>query len=61
MQLNYQDLEAKLAGMSNKSILFRLVRAEMKKRGHWKAKPRGRAFELQNTAGMKSRFTKIDN
>ena len=61
MKLNLQELEAQLAGMSNKSQLFRLVQNEMRKRGHWKAKPRGAGFGKGNTAGVKTRFTSIDN
>lgn len=54
MQLNYQDLEAKLAGMSNKSILFNLIKQEMKKRGHWKAKARGKSFTKGNEYAKRS-------
>lgn len=54
MQLNYQDLEAKLAGMSNRSKLFKLIQAEMKKRGHWKAKARGQSFTKGNEYAKRS-------
>jgi hypothetical protein len=54
MRINYQELEAQLAGMSNKSILFNLIKQEMKKRNHWKPKPRGKSFAKGNIYAKRS-------
>lgn len=54
MKINYQEFEAVLAGMSNKSILFNLIKQEMKKRNHWKPKPRGKSFAKGNEYAKRS-------
>ena len=37
-------LKRELEQMQPRQKLYELVKAEMKKRGHWKQLPRGRAF-----------------
>ena len=39
------DIEKALAEMGEQSKLYLLVKAEMKRRGHWKNKPRGKSME----------------
>jgi hypothetical protein len=43
--MNYQELEQELKKMSKRSTLFKLIKQEMKARGHWKPLPRGKAFQ----------------
>lgn len=38
------ELERELQTMKPRSQVFELVKAEMKRRGHWKNKSRGRVF-----------------
>ena len=38
-------IEQELRAMNPRQKLFELVKAEMKRRGHWKLLPRGRAFK----------------
>ncbi len=40
---NWEEFEAGLTKMSPRSKLFQLVRAEIKKRGHWRQKPRSQS------------------
>jgi hypothetical protein len=42
MKINYKDIEKALCEMSPRSVLFGLVKAEMKRRGHWKNLKRGK-------------------
>lgn len=41
MAINYNELQQELSSMSERSILFKIVKAEMVKRGHWKLLKRG--------------------
>jgi hypothetical protein len=41
VSLNLNEFEATLTEMSTRSKAFQLVKEEMMKRGHWKAKSRG--------------------
>jgi hypothetical protein len=44
MFMDYAAIEKALEEMKPRSKLFGLIKAEMKRRGHWKNKPRGRQF-----------------
>ena len=48
MKIDYKELKLQLSSMSERSILFQLIKDEMKKRNHWKPLPRGKAFEKGN-------------
>jgi hypothetical protein len=45
MALDYDEVERQLKDMQPYHKLYKLVQAEMKRRGHWKAKPRGKEFQ----------------
>lgn len=44
-RVDYKLIEWLLANMDSQTKLYKLVKAEMVKRGHWKAKSRGRPFK----------------
>ena len=41
MAIDYIELEQALKDMKPRQRLFELVKQQMKRRGHWKPKPRG--------------------
>lgn len=43
--LDYKELEWALLEMETDWRLFKMIKAEMINRGHWKAKARGKPFE----------------
>lgn len=45
MLIDYVAIEAALKEMKPQTKLFELVKAEMKRRGYWKTKARGKAFD----------------
>lgn len=46
MVIDYNKLEEALDTMGPSSQLYKLVKAEMLKRGRWKNAPRGKAFNI---------------
>lgn len=44
-KLDYAELQWALLAMNADWKLFKLIKAEMQTRGHWKAKSRGRPFD----------------
>lgn len=51
----YEEVKVELRRMGTQSKLFKLVKAEMQKRGHWKNKPRGWHVSGTNPGPPKSR------
>lgn len=46
--IDFKLLEHMLKNMTTSSKLYQLIKAEMVRRGHWKNKPRGKAFTKGN-------------
>jgi hypothetical protein len=44
-KIDYRALKWLLGNMQPHHILFKMIKAEMEQRGHWKAKPRGQGFQ----------------
>lgn len=44
-QLDYDELQWALLAMNTDWKLFKMIKAEMQNRGHWKARGRGRPFD----------------
>jgi hypothetical protein len=44
MNIDYDAIEKALADMRERHKLYALVKAEMKRRGHWRNKPRGASW-----------------
>lgn len=45
MMIDITELQRELAKMSRYSKMYQVVKAEMQKRGNWKAAPRGGVFK----------------
>lgn len=43
--INYTELAEALREMKPQQKLYELIKTEMKRRGHWKHKSRGKVFE----------------
>lgn len=52
--MKYNELEKALKEMQPRQRLFELVKAEMKRRGHWKNKPRGNPMQKGSDPRRKS-------
>jgi hypothetical protein len=44
MAVNIKELQKAMAKMGPRSVLYNSIKKEIQRRGHWKAKPRGRPF-----------------
>ncbi len=43
-EINLNDLRQAIRTMTKDSLLFAVIRDELKKRGNWKNRPRGKPF-----------------
>ena len=50
-------LKGALADMKEGDDLYKLIKAELQKRGRWKNAPRGKAFQKGNTLGNHKKTT----
>lgn len=53
--MDFSYIEKLLKQMTPQSKLFKLVKAEMKRRGYWKNKARGKAFAKNNEHAKKKK------
>lgn len=54
--MNWPEFTKLLKKMTYKDKLYKLIKAEMKRRGNWRAAPRGKAFikgNLEQSKGKK--------
>lgn len=52
--MTVMNLETELREMSERSVLFRMIKDEMQRRGHWKNRDRG------SEPPIKGRFTRLN-
>lgn len=55
--MNLDEFKRILEEMTPRSLSFQLIKAELEKRGHWRAKPRGMKNPLRNLAGAEPHIT----